>query len=159
MNSIKPFKPSYDRKPKYPIREVSELTGISVYTIRYYENIGLIPGVDRTDGNARLFSDYNISWLHLVNCLRTTGLPVEQVRHYIRLCQKGDSTIRERGEMIFKQKKALRQQIRDLQQQMEVLKYKEKYYREKIRNPANDLCNPRTHVKMQEPAIVPDGKL
>ena len=58
--------------------------------------------------------------------------------------------------MIFKQKKVLRQQIRDLQRQMEVLKYKEKYYKEKIKNPANDLCNPRTHVAQAEPGIVPE---
>ena len=100
---IRPFKPSYDRTPKYSVKEVSEMTGLSSYTIRYYDNAGLIPGLDRTEGNARLFSDYAVSWLHLVHCLRTTGLPVEQVRHYIRLCQKGDSTIRERGEMIFRQ--------------------------------------------------------
>lgn len=156
MIPVKPFNPSYDRTAKYTIKEVAAITGLSAHTIRYYDNENLIPGVDRTDGNARLFSDYNISWLHLVNCLRTTGLPVEQVRHYIRLCQKGDSTIPERGEMIFKQKKVLHQQIRDLQRQMEVLKYKEKYYKEKIKNPANDLCNPRTHVAQAEPGIVPE---
>ena len=93
MIPVKPFNPSYDRTAKYTIKEVAAITGLSAHTIRYYDNENLIPGVDRTDGNARLFSDYNISWLHLVNCLRTTGLPVEQVRHYIRLCQKGDSTI------------------------------------------------------------------
>lgn len=148
---------SYDRTPKYPIREVAEMTGISAYTIRYYENIGLIPGVDRTEGNARLFSDYNVSWLRLVNCLRTTGLPVEQVRRYIELCRKGDSTIRERGEMIFRQKKVLKEQIRKLQLQMEVLKYKEDYYKAKIRDPRNDYCNPNTHVEQTEPNVVPQS--
>lgn len=156
MVSIKPFTPSYERTPKYTIKDVSEMTGLTAHTIRYYDNSGLIPGLDRTDGNARLFSDYAVSWLHLVHCLRATGLPVEQVRHYIRLCQEGDSTIRERGEMIFQQKKVLQQQLRDLQQQMEILKYKENYYREKIKNPQNDTCNPRTHINKQEPAIVPD---
>lgn len=153
---IRPFKPSYDRTPKYSVKKVSEMTGLSAYTIRYYDNAELIPGLDRTEGNARLFSDYALSWLHLVHCLRTTGLPVEQVRHYIRLCQKGDSTIRERGEMIFRQKKVLQQQIRELQRQMEVLKYKENYYKEKIKNPQNDYCNPRTHVIVQEPAVTPN---
>lgn len=157
MEPIHSFKPSYERTPKYSIKEVSEMIGLSAYTIRYYENIGLIPGVDRTDGNARRFSDYNVSWLHLVHCLRTTGLPVEQVRRYIELCQIGDSTIRERGEMIFEQKKALRRQIRELQRQMEVLKYKEEYYKEKIANPRNDTCNPRSHIMQAEPNIVPAG--
>lgn len=156
MTPLKPFTPSYERTPKYTVAEVSEMTGLTAHTIRYYDNIGLIPGMDRTDGNARLFSDYAVSWLHLVHCLRTTGLPVEQVKHYLHLCQKGDSTIRERGEMIFRQKKVLRQQIKDLQAQMEVLKFKESYYKEKIKNPRNDTCNPRTHIEKREPAIVPD---
>ena len=39
---------------------------------------------------------------------------------------------------------------------MEVLKYKENYYKEKIKNPENDYCNPRTHVIVQEPAVTPE---
>lgn len=156
MMPIKPFTPSYDRTPQYTIKEVSEMMGLSSYTIRYYDKAGLIPELDRTDGNARLFSDYAVSWLHLVHCLRTTGLPVEQVRQYIRLCKKGDSTIRERGEMIFRQKEVLKEQIKELQRQMEVLKYKEKYYKEKIKNPQHDGCNPRTHIAQTEPNIVPN---
>ena len=99
MKVRKEFRVLRDKTPKYTVREVAEMLGLSSYTIRYYDNAGLIPGLNRTDGNARQFSDYAVTWLHLVHCLRTTGLPVEQVRHYIRLCQKGDSTIRERGEM------------------------------------------------------------
>lgn len=54
---IRPFKPSYNRTPKYSVKEVSEITGLSSYTIRYYDNAGLIPGLNRTDGNARQFSE------------------------------------------------------------------------------------------------------
>lgn len=43
-----------------------------------------------------------------------TGLPIEGVKHYIDLCQEGDSTIPERAELIFKQEKSLREQLRIL---------------------------------------------
>lgn len=72
MAEIRPFAPSKDRTPRYTVKEVSELTGLSAYTIRYYENSGLIPSVDRTDGNIRMFSEYALSWLRLVHCLRAT---------------------------------------------------------------------------------------
>lgn len=38
MAEIRPFAPSKDRTPRYTVKEVSELTGLSAYTIRYYEN-------------------------------------------------------------------------------------------------------------------------
>ena len=96
MARIRPFVPSQDRTPKYTVKKVAELMNLSPHTIRYYENTGLIPGVDRTDGNIRMFSEYAVSWLRLIHCLRATGLPIEQVRRYIRMCEKGDSTIPER---------------------------------------------------------------
>ena len=130
--------------------------GLSTYTIRYYDNIGLIPEVDRSEGNIRLFSDYNISWLKLVHCLRTTGLSVEGVRHYIEMCRQGDSTIPERAELIFRQEEVLREQLRNLQAQMEVLKYKKQYYQKLLATGQKDRCNPRNPPEeLDEPEIVP----
>ena len=80
------YRPSYDRTPRYTVKQVAEMMEMSAYTIRYYENAGLIPDVDRSGGNARMFSDYTLGWLRLVHCLRMTGLPIEGVKHYIDLC-------------------------------------------------------------------------
>ena len=114
------YKPLTDKTPKYTVKEVAEMLELSTYTIRYYENSGLIPFVDRTDGNIRMFSDYAVSWLRLVHCLRATGLPIEGVKHYIDMCLEGDSTIPERAELIFQQEKSLHLQIDErLQKQME----------------------------------------
>ena len=54
------YRPSYDRTPKYTVKQVAEMMEMSAYTIRYYENAGLIPDVDRSGGNARMFSDYTL---------------------------------------------------------------------------------------------------
>jgi len=77
------YRPSYDRTPRYTVKQVAEMMEMSAYTIRYYENAGLIPDVDRSGGNARMFSDYTLGWLRLVHCLRMTGLPIEGVKHYV----------------------------------------------------------------------------
>ncbi|MDO5113583.1 MAG: MerR family transcriptional regulator [Planctomycetia bacterium] len=147
------FQPSSDKTPRYTIKEVSEMLELSPYTIRYYDSVGLIPSLCRTENKVRLFSGYTISWLRLVHCLRMTGLSVEGVKHYIDLCLLGDDTIPERAELIFKQEAILREQIRVLKKQMEVLKYKKKYYQELLKNPIRDRCNP-ANLTQQEPDIV-----
>ncbi len=124
MPKLPPFGSSRDKTPKYTVKEVAEMMELSTYTVRYYENAGLVPDVDRSEGNIRLFSDYSLGWLRLVHCLRATGLPIEGVRRYIELCAKGDASIPERAEIIFAQEKSLRQQLKALHRQMEVLKYK-----------------------------------
>lgn len=157
MAKIRSFVPSSDRTPKYTVKEVAELTELSPHTVRYYENADLIPGVDRTEGNIRMFSEYALSWLRLVHCLRATGLPIEQVRHYVRMCGKGDSTIAERAELIFQQEESLRRQLENLQQQFEVLKYKKEYYRKLLEKHGLDSCNPANARRKTEPNIVPES--
>ena len=133
------YRPSYDRTPRYTVKQVAEMMEMSAYTIRYYENAGLIPDVDRSGGNARM-----------------TGLPIEGVKHYIDLCQEGDSTIPERAELIFKQEKSLREQLRILKKQMEVLKYKKKFYQDLLDNRRPDSCNPLNYISASEPNIAPE---
>ena len=45
-----------DKTPKYTVKEVAQMMKISVHTIRYYDNEGLIPFVSRTQSNIRMFS-------------------------------------------------------------------------------------------------------
>ena len=123
------YRPSYDRTPRYTVKQVAEMMEMSAYTIRYYENAGLIPDVDRSGGNARMFSDYTLGWLRLVHCLRMTGLPIEGVKHYIDLCQEGDSTIPERAE---------------------------KFYQDLLDNRRPDSCNPLNYISASEPNIAPE---
>ncbi len=156
MPKLPPFGSSRDKTPKYTVKEVAEMMELSTYTVRYYENAGLVPDVDRSEGNIRLFSDYSLGWLRLVHCLRATGLPIEGVRRYIRLCAKGDASIPERAEIIFAQEKSLRQQLKALHRQMEVLKYKKHFYEELLAGRGTDRCNPASAAKV-EPDIVPQG--
>lgn len=150
---------SSDKTPKYTVKQAADMMGLSTYAVRYYENAGLIPDVDRSWGNARMFSDYTIGWLRVVHCLRTTGLPIEGVRRYIELCQEGDATIPERAALIAEQEKRLRGQIRELNKQMEVLKYKKKIYADLMATNGTDLCNPATVQELREPNIVPEAGL
>lgn len=142
-----------DRTPRYTVKQMSEKMGLTTYAIRYYDNAGLIPEVERSSGNSRLFSDYNLAWLKIVHCLRSTGLPVMEVRRYIQMCREGDSTIPERAALIAAQEKKLKSQLEELNHQMEILEYKKRYYVELLAGKTKDRCNPAT---LQEPNVSPE---
>jgi DNA-binding transcriptional MerR regulator len=153
--SKRTYEPLTDKTPKYTVKEVAKMLDMTTYTVRYYDNSGLIPNVDRTDSNIRMFSDYAVNWLRLVHCLRTTGLPIAKIRNYIDMCLEGDSTIPKRAELILQQEKNLRKQIKDLQRQMEVLKYKKAYYLDLLETHKKDDWNPMNRLNKAEPNITP----
>ena len=66
------------------------------------------------------------------------------------------STIPARAELIFKQEKSLREQLRILKKQMEVLKYKKKFYQDLLDNRRPDSCNPLNYISASEPNIAPE---
>ena len=68
---------------KYTIKEVSEIIGISAYTLRYYDKEGLLPNVERDKNGIRLFNEKNLQWIYLIQCLRKTNMPLKDIKHYI----------------------------------------------------------------------------
>lgn len=131
-----------DKTPKYTVKEVADIMKISVHTIRYYDNEGLIPFVSRTQSNIRMFSEYDLSWIRTVHCLRATNLSINDIKKYIDLCLKGNKTIPQRAKIIFNQEKNLKEHLKQLQEQMKVLQIKKKYYTDLLNNKSKDIWNP-----------------
>lgn len=75
------------------IKEVSEKFGIPADTLRYYERVGMIPPVHRTESGIRDYTEDDIGWVQLSVCMRSAGLPVEVMIEYLKLFQAGDDTI------------------------------------------------------------------
>jgi len=72
------------------ITEVSERTGLSPHTLRYYERDGLmLHEVDRTPAGRREYSDRDVNGIIMVARLRATGMPVRVIRRYAELVRKG----------------------------------------------------------------------
>lgn len=67
------------------IREVSEHTGLSIDTLRWYEREGLIPLVERTSTGRRSYPPAAVRFIRLVQALRRTGMPVADVRAFVQL--------------------------------------------------------------------------
>lgn len=82
------------------IGEVANRTGRSVHAIRWYEAQGLLPGVARDAGGRRVYSDYHIGWLDLMERLRLTGMSIAQMRAYTSLAKQGSATLVERRALL-----------------------------------------------------------
>ena len=106
------------------IKEVAEITGISASTLRYYESEGLLPYVKRDEGGKRLDDKEDIEWVHFITALRATGMPIVQIREYVRLFQEGNGTISERKRMMLNHKKEIENKIKELYRNMDKINYK-----------------------------------
>lgn len=137
----------------YTIKEVSKKMDISEHTLRFWAKSGFFPFIKRNENNIRLFSDNDLDWVRIVKCLRSVGTENKSIKRYIDLCIKGDSTIPERYEIIQATKLKAEQQMLELQQQMDLLNYKEKYYQNLIKNNLKDGWNPMNNHKVETEAV------
>lgn len=57
----------------YTIGQVSEMIGLPISTLRYYDKMGLFPHMKRVSG-VRQFSDTEVDALRIIACLKKSGL-------------------------------------------------------------------------------------
>ena len=114
------------------IAQVSELSGLSVDTLRYYERVGLLPPVTRNQSGIRDFSELDIRRVEFIKCMRTAGLPVDVLTEYMNLALIGDETIEARKDILIEQREILTGQIADMQKTLDLLNYKIKMYEERL---------------------------
>lgn len=112
----------------YTVKQAAQILGVSVHTVRYYDDRGLIPGTKRNSANQRLFDDNELEWLFVSITLRNTGLSVKEVRRYIELYQQGDVTLPERYNIMLEQKKKTLDEMEQLKVRLAVLDKKIEHY-------------------------------
>ena len=110
------------------IKKVSEITDVSADTIRYYERIGLLPRITRTNSGIRDFTEREIGILEFVRCFRKAGMSVEALIEYISLLEEGEGTERERLRLLTEQRDEMDDRIYELNQARERLNYKIENY-------------------------------
>lgn len=65
------------------IGALSNRTGFSIDTIRYYERLGLLPEVGRTAGSHRCYGEEHLRRLRFLQRGRKLGLPLKQLRELV----------------------------------------------------------------------------
>jgi DNA-binding transcriptional MerR regulator len=114
------------------IMEVSEQSGISSDTLRYYERIGLIPPVNRNGSGIRDYSEIDLKRVEFVKCMRSAGLPIEVLLEYFKLSEQGDQTVEARKAILKEQRKLLAARIAEMQKTLDLLDYKINMYENAI---------------------------
>ena len=116
----------------YSIGQVAKKTNLSTYTLRYYEKEGLLPFVKKNSSGLRVFSDNDLNWLSMIECLKETGMPLKGIKQYLDWFVEGDSTLVKRLDMFKQQKIRIEEQIAMLQKNMNRINYKIELYEQAV---------------------------
>lgn len=112
----------------YTISEVAEIFDLSTHTLRFYDKEGLLPFISKDHNGNRLFSETDLELIKVICCLKNTGMPVKQIKHYIDMCMEGEQTFDTRKEMIKNHRKEILRQINELKKNLNIIDLKVAYY-------------------------------
>lgn len=121
----------------YTIGQVSEMFDLPISTLRYYDKEGLFPNLERK-GNIRYFSEENIEAIHVMECLKKSGLEIKEIKQFFEWCSQGSSTYKKRKQLFESRKEAVENEIHELQKTLALLKFKCWYYDKAMKDGTED---------------------
>lgn len=130
----------------YTIGQVSEMCGLPISTLRYYDKQGLFPKMERVAG-IRQFNDREIEALRMIDCLKKSGLEIKDIKQFMDWCAEGPSTYPQRKELFEKQRKTVEAEIEHMNRVSDMLKFKCWYYEQALKDGNEDRLR----------SIIPDG--
>lgn len=134
----------------YSIGEVSKLTGITAFTLRYYEKIGLLPNPQRQDGKKngiRRYDDQDLRFIRFIYGLKHTGMKLEDIATFVEdgclLVQNErdihiTDTLRKRIEILEQHIEQLDQQMKQLETVKAIAKDKRNFYSNMLKEQASE---------------------
>ena len=133
----------------YSIGQVSEMFGLPISTLRYYDKQGLFPGMERMSG-IRKFGENELEALRVIECLKMSGLEIKDIKRFMDWCMDGSSTYPLRKELLEKQKETVEAEIAHMNQILDMLRFKCWYYEQAIKDGGED------RIKSLLPDRLPD---
>ena len=112
----------------YSMKEACTLTNITYENLKFYCNEGLVPNVKRDRRNYRVFDEHDIKWIQSLNCLKSCGMSIAEMKQYLALCMEGEGTIPERKMILAEKKETLLQSITELQKAVAYIDWKQRFY-------------------------------
>ena len=112
----------------YSMKEACTLTNMTYENLKFYCNEGLVPNVKRDSRNYRVFDEHDIKWIQSLNCLKSCGMSIAEMKEYLALCMDGEGTIPERKMILAEKKEALLQSIAELQRAVAYIDWKQGFY-------------------------------
>ena len=112
----------------YTMLQTCKETGMTYQALKFYCNEGLVPNVKRDKNNRRVFDERDILWIGSLTCLKKCGMSIQEMKAYLALCLQGESTIPQRKEMLAQKQAALRETMRELQESIAYIDWKQSFY-------------------------------
>ncbi len=121
------------RPTSLSIAEVSQETGLSAHTLRYYERDGLLLSpVDRSTSGHRRYSAQDITWITLLTKLRSTGMPIREVKKYAELVRSGHGNEAERLDLLKAHRERVERQLAEVSAHLRAIDHKIGLYEGKV---------------------------
>ena len=114
----------------YTMMQVCRELDMTYQTLKYYCNEGLIPNVKRDGNNRRIFDEKDVKWIKDLTCLKKCGMSILEMKEYLELCLQGESSIMQRKEMLSKKREALLGSIKELEDSVDYIDWKQNFYDE-----------------------------
>lgn len=114
----------------YTMMQVCRELDMTYQTLKFYCNEGLVPNVKRDANKRRVFDESDVKWIKDLTCLKKCGLSIQEMKDYLELCLAGESTIVLRKEMLAKKQERLRQTIKELEDSIAYIDWKQNFYDE-----------------------------
>lgn len=121
----------------YTIGQVAEMYSLPVSTLRYYDKEGLFPNLERTSG-IRRFSDRELEALHVIECLKRSGLEIKDIKQFMQWCAQGSSTYEQRHELFLRQREAVEAEMEKLRRVKAMIDFKCWYYETAVADGGED---------------------
>ena len=107
----------------YTIGQISEMFHIPISTLRYYDREGLFPDIKRNSG-IRKFTENEIERLHIIECLKMSGLEIKDIRQFMQWCSEGSRTYSKRYDLFLRQKEVVVVELEHLKRTLDMINYK-----------------------------------
>ena len=114
----------------YTMMQACRETDMTYQALKFYCNQGLVPNVKRDQNNRRVFDEHDIKWIKDLTCLKRCGMSIQEMKEYLALCLEGPSTIPQRKVLLEKKQQALRESIRELEDSVAYIDWKQNFYDE-----------------------------
>lgn len=112
----------------FTMKEACEQTQLPYETLKFYCNQGLVPNVKRDKNNRRIFDEHDIAWINSLNCLKSCGMSIAEMKEYLTLCLAGEASIPERKIILDAKRSALIDQMKQLQASIDYIDWKQGFY-------------------------------
>jgi DNA-binding transcriptional MerR regulator len=114
------------------ITGAAQASGVSPHTLRYYERAGLLDPIDRNGSGHRRYRDDDLERIRFLTKLRSTGMPIREVRRYAELMRDGEQTHEQRMALLEAHRESVLHRLEETRQNLELIEWKINYYRERL---------------------------